>query len=137
MGLVLLVGYCMGNSDALSRELVPASCFYLRSAYSCVLGSSFAPLRASLPRRGAGRFGSPYPRPTVLPCNILFPFEDAMEGSSLSREFAFECGARAIDSCDSIDELRSIAKTLLNAWHLQVDMTRHYGAQSLGIHQPG
>ena len=34
---------------------------------------------------------------------------------------------------DDPAELRRIAKTLLNAWHMQADMTRHYGAQAMGI----
>ena len=45
----------------------------------------------------------------------------------------FESQSRAIDSCDDPAELRRIAKILLSAWHLQSDMTRHYGAQALGI----
>ena len=60
-----------------------------------------------------------------------------MNSSSLAREFALESGARAIDACENLEELRSIAKTLLNAWHLQSDMTRLYGAQSLGLSLPG
>ena len=60
-----------------------------------------------------------------------------MDTTSLARAFALESGARAIDACDNIDELRSIAKTLLAAWHLQADMTLHYGAQSLGFSMPG
>jgi len=52
---------------------------------------------------------------------------------SLSRQFTLESQARAIDACDDVAELRRLAKTLLSAWHLQADMTRHYGAQALGI----
>ncbi len=52
---------------------------------------------------------------------------------SLTRQFSLESHSRAIDSCDDVAELRRIAKTLLSAWHLQADMTRHYGAQALGI----
>jgi len=54
-------------------------------------------------------------------------------GDALSRQFALEAHGRAIDGCDDIEELRSIAKTLLTAWHHQQDMTRHYGAQALGM----
>ena len=52
---------------------------------------------------------------------------------NLSRQFMLESQSRAIDSCDDPAELRRIAKILLSAWHLQSDMTRHYGAQALGI----
>lgn len=55
---------------------------------------------------------------------------------TLSRQFAVETQARAIDACNDVAELRSIAKTLLTAWHLQTDMTRHFGAQALGITPP-
>ena len=51
----------------------------------------------------------------------------------LSRQFSLEAQSRAIDACDDPAELRRIAKTLLNAWHMQADMTRHYGAQAMGI----
>jgi len=52
---------------------------------------------------------------------------------TLSRQFSLESHSRAIDSCDDVAELRRVAKTLLSAWHLQADMTRHYGAQAMGI----
>jgi hypothetical protein len=52
---------------------------------------------------------------------------------SLTRQFTLESQSRAIDACNDITELRRIAKTLLSAWHLQADMTRHYGAQAMGI----
>ena len=55
---------------------------------------------------------------------------------TLSRQFAVETQARAIDACNDVAELRRIAKTLLTAWHLQTDMTRHFGAQALGITPP-
>ena len=54
----------------------------------------------------------------------------------LSRQFVVETQARAIDACNDVDKLRRIAKTLLTAWHLQTDMTRHFGAQALGITPP-
>ena len=57
----------------------------------------------------------------------------AMGDLALTRQFLLESQSRAIDSCDDIAELRRLAKTLLNAWSLQSDMTRHYGAQALGI----
>ncbi|MEB3320999.1 MAG: hypothetical protein VKI63_08685 [Cyanobium sp.] len=57
---------------------------------------------------------------------------------ALSRQFTIESQSRAIDSCEDIDELRRIAKTLLSAWHMQSDMTRHYGAQVMGLpRRPG
>jgi len=59
-----------------------------------------------------------------------------MDSSSLSRQFTLEAGSRAIDACEDLEDLRQIAKTLLSAWHLQADMTRHYGAQSLGLPLP-
>ena len=52
---------------------------------------------------------------------------------TLPRQFSLESHSRAIDSCDDVAELRRVAKTLLSAWHLQADMTRHYGAQAMGI----
>ena len=52
---------------------------------------------------------------------------------TLTRQFSLESHSRAIDSCDDVAELRRVAKTLLSAWHLQADMTRHYGAQAMGI----
>ena len=59
-----------------------------------------------------------------------------MLDSGLSRQFVVETQARAIDACNDVAELRRIAKTLLTAWHLQTDMTRHFGAQALGITPP-
>lgn len=56
-----------------------------------------------------------------------------MADTTLSRQFALEAQSRALDGCNDIEELRRIAKTLLTAWHHQQDMTRHYGAQALGI----
>ncbi len=56
-----------------------------------------------------------------------------MGDTSLSRQFTLEFQSRAIDACDDVAELRRIAKTLLSAWQLQADMTRHYGAQAMGI----
>lgn len=51
----------------------------------------------------------------------------------LARRFALESQTRAIDDCADIDELRSLAKRLLVAWYHQTDMTRHYGAQAMGL----
>ena len=44
-----------------------------------------------------------------------------------------ESQARAIDGCNDIDELRQLTKKLLVAWYQQSDMTRHYGAQAMGL----
>lgn len=59
-----------------------------------------------------------------------------MLDQDLSRQFVVETQARAIDACNDVAELRRIAKTLLAAWHLQTDMTRHLCAQALGITPP-
>jgi hypothetical protein len=56
--------------------------------------------------------------------------------TNLMRQFTLESQSRAIDACDDVIELRRIAKTLLSAWHMQADMTRHYGAQAMGISSP-
>jgi hypothetical protein len=53
-----------------------------------------------------------------------------------SRQFVVETQVRAIDASSDVAELRRIAKTLLRAWHLQSDMTRHFGRQALGIAPP-
>ena len=56
-----------------------------------------------------------------------------MDSLSLSRQFSVESGARAIEACNDPAELRRIAQMLLSAWQLQSDLTRHYGAQALGL----
>ena len=58
-----------------------------------------------------------------------------MADLELARRFAMESQARAIDGCQDIDELRQLAKKLLVAWYQQSDMTRHYGAQVMGLHE--
>ena len=40
---------------------------------------------------------------------------------------------RAIEGCTDLEELRDLARTLLKAWHMQSQMTRHYGAQAMGL----
>jgi hypothetical protein len=37
----------------------------------------------------------------------------------LSSQFAIETHSRAIDSCTELEDLREVAKSLLNAWQLQ------------------
>lgn len=56
-----------------------------------------------------------------------------MTDLELTRRFAMESQTRAIDGCDDIEELRRLAKKLLVAWYQQSDMTRHYGAQAMGL----
>ena len=51
----------------------------------------------------------------------------------LARCFAIESQSRAIDECNDIDQLRQLTKKLLVAWYQQSDMTRHYGAQVMGL----
>jgi len=69
------------------------------------------------------------------PHKVLFhcDFEAPLDSLSLSRQFTIESGARAIEACDDPAELRRIAQMLLSAWQLQSDLTRHYGALSLGM----
>jgi hypothetical protein len=60
-----------------------------------------------------------------------------MENSlSLTRAFAIEAHSRAIDSCNELEDLRKVAKSLLKAWQLQAMFSEMYGAQSLGIKKP-
>ena len=51
---------------------------------------------------------------------------------SLARQFEQEAQSRAIQSCTDIEELRGVAMSLLKAWHMQAEMTQHFGAQALG-----
>ena len=57
-----------------------------------------------------------------------------MEASlSINRQFSIAVHSRAIDSCNDIEELRTVAKILLSAWQHQAEFSEHYGAQLLGI----
>ncbi len=57
-----------------------------------------------------------------------------MEASlSINRQFSIAVHSRAIDSCNDIEELRKVAKTLLSAWQHQAEFSEHYGAQLLGM----
>ena len=58
---------------------------------------------------------------------------EVMPDLSLARQFEHETQARAIDACTDLEELRALAKSLLKAWHMQAEMTQHYGAQALGV----
>ena len=51
---------------------------------------------------------------------------------SLSRQFELEAQSRAIQGCTDIEELRGVAMSLLKAWHMQAEMTKHFGAQAMG-----
>jgi hypothetical protein len=51
----------------------------------------------------------------------------------LSRQFTVALHSRAIDTCNDIDELRSIAKSLLSAWQTQAMFSEQYGAELLGL----
>jgi hypothetical protein len=56
-----------------------------------------------------------------------------VEQLSLSRQFAIAMHERSIDSCDDLEQLRSVAKTLLRAWQLQASFTEDYAGQLMGI----
>ena len=51
---------------------------------------------------------------------------------SLARQFELEAQSRAIQGCADIEELRVLAMSLLKAWHMQAEMTKHFGAQAMG-----
>ena len=51
---------------------------------------------------------------------------------SLARQFELEAQSRAIQGCTDIEELRGVAMSLLKAWHMQAEMTKHFGAQAMG-----
>ena len=59
-----------------------------------------------------------------------------MNEPSLSREFTIAMQERAIDSCDDIEQLRSVAKTLLRAWQMQASFTENYAAQLMHLTPP-
>jgi hypothetical protein len=56
-----------------------------------------------------------------------------VETLPLSRQFAIEAHARAIDACDDIEELREVAKNLLQAWQLQASLSEDFVAQLMGL----
>ena len=57
----------------------------------------------------------------------------SLDSLSLSRQFAIEAQARAIDSCQDIETLRSLARHLLQVWQLQASLSEELAAQSLGL----
>ncbi len=59
-----------------------------------------------------------------------------MPETSLSRQFAIAMQERAIESCDDIEQLRSVAKTLLRAWQMQASFTEDYAAQLMHLTPP-
>ena len=59
-----------------------------------------------------------------------------MNDRSLSREFTIAMQERAIESCDDIEQLRSVAKTLLRAWQMQASFTEDYAAQLMHLTPP-
>jgi len=52
---------------------------------------------------------------------------------SLSRQFSIAMHERSIDSCDDIEQLRAVAKTLLRAWQLQASFSEDYASQLMGM----
>lgn len=60
-----------------------------------------------------------------------------MDSLSLSRQFALESQARAIESCQDIETLRSLARNLLQVWQLQASLSEELAAQSLGLQRRG
>ena len=69
-------------------------------------------------------------RPKV--CSISQPAHLFLIKPSLSRQFELEAQSRAIQGCTDIEELRGVAMSLLKAWHMQAEMTKHFGAQAMG-----
>ena len=59
-----------------------------------------------------------------------------MNEPSLSREFTIAMQERAIESCDDIEQLRSVAKTLLRAWQMQASFTENYAARLMHLTPP-
>ncbi len=55
-----------------------------------------------------------------------------LQSRSLARQFEQEAQSRAIQGCTDIEELRDVAMSLLKAWHMQAEMTQHFGAQAMG-----
>lgn len=60
----------------------------------------------------------------------------ALDQLPLSRQFTIAMHERSIDNCDDIDQLRSVAKTLLRAWQLQASFSEEYAGQLMGIKKP-
>lgn len=73
------------------------------------------------------------PRPGARLCKVLLSNGLQVESLSLTRQFAIEAQARAIDSCEDIETLRSLARNLLQVWQLQASLSEELAAQSLGL----
>jgi len=73
------------------------------------------------------------PRPADQVCNVLLSDTESVDSLSLTRQFAIEAQARAIDSCQDIEALRSLARNLLQVWQLQASLSEELAAQSLGL----
>ncbi len=86
---------------------------------------------------GHGRSLTQHPRRGGDFCNVLLSSPFQVESLSLSRQFAIEAQARAIDSCDDIETLRSLARNLLQVWQLQASLSEELAAQSLGLPRRG
>ena len=65
-------------------------------------------------------------------CSISQPAYWSLIKPSLARQFELEAQSRAIQGCTDIEELRGVAMSLLKAWHMQAEMTKHFGAQAMG-----
>jgi len=64
---------------------------------------------------------------------VLLSDTESVDSLSLTRQFAIEAQARAIDSCQDIEALRSLARNLLQVWQLQASLSEELAAQSLGL----
>jgi hypothetical protein len=56
-----------------------------------------------------------------------------VDSLSLNRQFAIEAQSRAIDACQDIETLRSLARHLLQVWQLQASLSEELAAQALGL----
>lgn len=86
---------------------------------------------------GHGRSLAQHPRWDGDFCNVLLSSPIQVESLSLSRQFAIEAQARAIESCEDIETLRSLARNLLHVWQLQASLSEELAAQSLGLPRRG
>lgn len=77
------------------------------------------------------------PRGGDLLCNVMLSNGLPVESLSLSRQFAIEAQARAIDTCEDIESLRSLARNLLHVWQLQASLSEDLAAQALGLPRRG
>jgi hypothetical protein len=64
----------------------------------------------------------------------MLPLNDHTKDSlELSRQFTIALHSRAIDTCTDLEELKQVAKTLLEAWQLQASFSAAYGARLLEL----